>query len=60
MGRRAPRIERFLGQDLDRLEALSDGVFAFALTLMDTGRLADRRYLQRRASSHHVHGAIAG
>jgi len=34
MGRRSPRIERFLGQDLDRLEALSDGIFAFALTLL--------------------------
>jgi uncharacterized membrane protein len=34
MGRRGPRIERFLGQDLDRLEALSDGVFAFAMTLL--------------------------
>ena len=34
IGRRSPRIERFLGQDLDRLEALSDGVFAFAMTLL--------------------------
>jgi uncharacterized membrane protein len=34
MGRRGPRIDRFLGQDLDRLEALSDGVFAFAMTLL--------------------------
>ena len=34
MGRRGPRLERFLGQDLHRLEALSDGVFAFAMTLL--------------------------
>jgi len=34
MSRRRPRIDRFLGQDLDRLEALSDGVFAFAMTLL--------------------------